>query len=115
MHLFDFQHQNPIIYRPVLDLGVFEFFYCTVFIANFSFIVNLVIFYNPYLLVIVPTEMYNMVDFYRCNKNAKNIEKTRKLCGEKAADFCERNNISSCWSAEIADAHDYYDPWDAKL
>lgn len=46
---------------------------------------------------------------------AKNIEKTRKLCGEKAADFCERNNISSCWSAEIADAHDYYDPWDAKL
>lgn len=51
----------------------------------------------------------------RDNKNAKNIEKTRKLCGEKAADFCERNNISSCWSAEIADAHDYYDPWDAKL
>ena len=51
----------------------------------------------------------------RDNKNAKNIEKTRKLCGEKAADFCERNNIISCWSAEIADAHDYYDPWDAKL
>ena len=50
----------------MLDLGVFEFFYCTVFIANFSFIVNLVIFFKPYLLVIVPTEMYNMVDFYRC-------------------------------------------------
>ncbi|WP_373210595.1 DUF6037 family protein [Allofournierella massiliensis] len=51
----------------------------------------------------------------RDNKNARNIEKTRKLCGEKAAEFCERNNISSCWSEESADARCYYDPWDTKL
>ena len=41
---------------------------------------------------------------------ARNFEKTRELLGEAVADFCEKNNISSMWSAVPHDRKNYTFP-----
>lgn len=46
----------------------------------------------------------------RDGRTARNIWKTRKICGDSVADFCERNNISSMWSDQVKDTKRYTPP-----
>lgn len=43
-------------------------------------------------------------------RNARNIWKTRSICGDAVANFCEKNNISSMWSDQIKDTKRYSSP-----
>ncbi len=43
-------------------------------------------------------------------RKARNIEKTRLLCGDAVADFCRENNISSMWSDHVQDANPFRSP-----
>lgn len=40
----------------------------------------------------------------------KNLEKTRKICGLAAYDFCRRHNISSCWTDQKHLQQQYHFP-----
>lgn len=42
--------------------------------------------------------------------SAKNFEKTRKILGESVYIFCEKHNISSCWTSELGKRKDYTVP-----
>lgn len=48
--------------------------------------------------------------FEGSERNAKNFDKTRKLLGDEAYEFCKKNNISSCWTDIDLKRKDYYSP-----
>lgn len=47
------------------------------------------------------------------NGHVRNINKTRQLLGEQAAQYCERNDVSSKWSTKEAERKKLTFPWDA--
>lgn len=53
---------------------------------------------------------YGWNDHLKDKRDAQNFEKTRLLLGDKVADFCRENNISSMWTDRPSDAVTYYDP-----
>lgn len=50
------------------------------------------------------------IDHCTDGRRARNIEKTRSILGDAVADFCEKNNISSCWTSEPKEKTAYRDP-----
>ena len=56
----DFQHENAIVHRPVLDLCALEFFRQA---EALSFIANFATLHDPCFLVIVDTKMHKVDDF----------------------------------------------------
>lgn len=53
---------------------------------------------------------YGWNNHLKDKKKAQNIEKTRILCGDRVADYCQRNNISSMWVAQITKHRNYHPP-----
>lgn len=47
---------------------------------------------------------------FKDKKRVRNLEKTRKLLGEKIYQYCDKNNISSCWTAEEGKRKDFFSP-----
>lgn len=46
------------------------------------------------------------------SKKAKNFQKTQELIGKAAAEFCQKHNISSCWSHLPSKEKPITMPWD---